>query len=58
MSSDSVWLIHVPYTVYTPPNAAVHGFCLYDERTGEAKHIKQTNYYSVRGKRLDDGVGQ
>ncbi|KAJ6036552.1 hypothetical protein N7540_000831 [Penicillium herquei] len=39
--------------VYTPPNAAKEGFCLYDEKTGKAKHIKQTHFYSVRGKRLD-----
>lgn len=41
--------------VYTPPNAAKVGFCLYDEKTGKAKHIKQTHFYSVRGKRLDYG---
>lgn len=41
--------------VYTPPNAAIHGFCIYDEKTGKAIHIKQTNYYSRRGQRLDDG---
>ncbi|KAJ5163454.1 uncharacterized protein N7500_005284 [Penicillium coprophilum] len=41
--------------LYTPPNAAVHGFGIYDERTGKARHIKQTNYYSFRGQRLDDG---
>ncbi|KAJ9483023.1 hypothetical protein VN97_g10395 [Penicillium thymicola] len=41
--------------LYTPPNAAIHGFCIYDERTGKARHIKQTNYYSFRGHRLDDG---
>ncbi|CAI7571890.1 unnamed protein product [Penicillium palitans] len=41
--------------LYTPPNAAVHGFDIYDERTGKARHIKQTNYYSFRGHRLDDG---
>ncbi|KAJ5586982.1 uncharacterized protein N7459_002747 [Penicillium hispanicum] len=40
--------------LYTPPNAAKDGFCLYDEKTGKAKHIKQTNFYSVRGKRLSD----
>lgn len=39
-------------TVYTPPNAAKEGFCLFDEKTGKAKHIKQTHYYSVRGKRF------
>ncbi|CAG8039731.1 unnamed protein product [Penicillium salamii] len=41
--------------LYTPPNAAIHGFCIYDERTGKARHIKQTNFYSHRGQRLDDG---
>ncbi|CAG8291306.1 unnamed protein product [Penicillium salamii] len=41
--------------LYTPPNAAIHGFCIYDERTGKARHIKQTNFYSYRGQRLDDG---
>lgn len=41
--------------VYTPPNAAIHGFCIYDERTGKARHIKQTNFYSFRGQRLNDG---
>ncbi|KUM55343.1 hypothetical protein ACN42_g11970 [Penicillium freii] len=41
--------------LYTPPNAAIHGFGIYDERTGKVRHIKQTNYYSFRGHRLDDG---
>ncbi|OQD75249.1 hypothetical protein PENDEC_c008G00303 [Penicillium decumbens] len=41
--------------LYTPPNAAIHGFCLYDEKTGKAKHIKQNNFFSIRGMRLDDG---
>ncbi|KGO44289.1 Cysteine dioxygenase type I [Penicillium expansum] len=41
--------------LYTPPNAAIHGFGIYDEQTGKARHIKQTNYYSFRGQRLDDG---
>ncbi|KAJ5444168.1 uncharacterized protein N7458_008040 [Penicillium daleae] len=41
--------------LYTPPNAASYGFSLFDEKTGKSVHIKQTNFYSVRGKRLDDG---
>ncbi|KAJ5911543.1 uncharacterized protein N7473_000846 [Penicillium subrubescens] len=41
--------------LYTPPNAANYGFCLFDEKTGKSIHIKQTNFYSVRGKRLNDG---
>ena len=40
--------------VYTPPNAARDGFCLYDEGTGKAKHVKQSYFYSLRGKRLND----
>lgn len=43
--------------VYTPPNAAIHGFCLYDEKTGKAKHIKQSNFYSFRGLRYKDENG-
>ncbi|KAF3394504.1 Cysteine dioxygenase [Penicillium rolfsii] len=41
--------------LYTPPNAANYGFSLFDETTGKSIHIKQTNFYSVRGKRLNDG---
>ncbi|GLI78116.1 hypothetical protein PoHVEF18_006416 [Penicillium ochrochloron] len=41
--------------LYTPPNAANYGFSLFDEKTGKSIHIKQTNFYSVRGKRLNDG---
>ncbi|KAJ5748370.1 uncharacterized protein N7511_010066 [Penicillium nucicola] len=41
--------------LYTPPNAALHGFSIFDARTGKAFHIKQTNFYSYRGQRLDDG---
>ncbi|KAJ5468423.1 hypothetical protein N7475_006175 [Penicillium sp. IBT 31633x] len=41
--------------LYTPPNAAIHGSSIFDERTGKARHIKQSNFYSFRGQRLDDG---
>ncbi|EAW08181.1 putative cysteine dioxygenase Cdo1 [Aspergillus clavatus NRRL 1] len=37
--------------LYTPPNAATYGFYLFDEKTGRASHIKQTNFYSIRGER-------
>lgn len=37
--------------VYTPPNAAAYGFSVFDEETGKAKHIKQSHFYSIRGKR-------
>ncbi|KAJ5625540.1 cysteine dioxygenase [Penicillium lagena] len=40
--------------LYTPPNAALHGFCLYNEKTGKAKHIKQNRFYSFRGLRYKD----
>lgn len=53
-----LWLGPHLFPVYKPPNAALHGFSLYDEKSGRARHIKQTNYYSVRGKRLDNGLGQ
>lgn len=43
------------FSVYTPPNAAIHGSSIFDERTGKARHIKQSNFYSFRGQRLDDG---
>jgi cysteine dioxygenase len=56
--SSLLWLGPHLLLVYTPPNAAIHGFSLYDEGSGRARHIKQTNYYSVRGKRLDNGLGQ
>ncbi|CEJ54284.1 Putative Cysteine dioxygenase [Penicillium brasilianum] len=41
--------------LYTPPNAANYGFSLFDEKTGKSVHIKQTNFYSVRGTQLNDG---
>ncbi|KAE8351796.1 RmlC-like cupin domain-containing protein [Aspergillus coremiiformis] len=43
--------VAVSLHLYTPPNAATYGFCVFDEKTGKASHIKQTNYYSIRGKR-------
>ncbi|KAB8078580.1 RmlC-like cupin domain-containing protein [Aspergillus leporis] len=36
--------------LYTPPNAATHGFSIFDEKTGKACHIKQSHFYSIRGK--------
>ncbi|KAL4896649.1 RmlC-like cupin domain-containing protein [Aspergillus ambiguus] len=38
--------------LYTPPNAATHGFSVFDGKTGKAQHIKQSHFYSIRGKRL------
>ncbi|KAF5864186.1 hypothetical protein ETB97_008392 [Aspergillus alliaceus] len=43
--------VAVSLHLYTPPNAAAYGFSVFDERTGKASHIKQTNYYSIRGER-------
>ncbi|KAG2418303.1 cysteine dioxygenase [Aspergillus terreus] len=37
--------------LYTPPNAATHGFSVFDEKTGKAQHIKQSHFYSIRGRR-------
>ena len=37
--------------VYTPPNAATHGFSIFDDETGKASHIKSSHLYSVRGQR-------
>ncbi|KAE8314983.1 RmlC-like cupin domain-containing protein [Aspergillus transmontanensis] len=43
--------VAVSLHLYTPPNAATYGFSVFDERTGRALHIKQSNFYSIRGKR-------
>lgn len=43
------------FPVYTPPNAANYGVSLFDEKTGKSVHVKQTNFFSVRGTRLNDG---
>ncbi|KAJ1715538.1 cysteine dioxygenase [Aspergillus flavus] len=43
--------VAVSLHLYTPPNAATYGFSVFDERTGKAFHIKQSNFYSIRGKR-------
>ncbi|GKZ90430.1 hypothetical protein AnigIFM59636_002251 [Aspergillus niger] len=37
--------------LYTPPNAATHGFSIFDDKTGKACHIKTSHVYSVRGER-------
>ncbi|KAL4927949.1 putative cysteine dioxygenase Cdo1 [Aspergillus undulatus] len=37
--------------LYTPPNAANYGFSVFDEKSGKACHIKQSHFYSIRGKR-------
>ncbi|KAL1989338.1 hypothetical protein VTN96DRAFT_100 [Rasamsonia emersonii] len=38
--------------LYTPPNAANYGFCIFDEKTGKSRHIKQCEFYSRKGKKL------
>ncbi|PYH95005.1 cysteine dioxygenase [Aspergillus ellipticus CBS 707.79] len=40
--------------LYTPPNAATHGFSIFDDKTGKASHIKSSHLYSVRGERMRD----
>ncbi|RHZ59745.1 putative cysteine dioxygenase Cdo1 [Aspergillus thermomutatus] len=42
---------HTNSTVYTPPNAATYGFCVFDEKTGKASRVKQSHFYSIRGER-------
>ncbi|KAF4183137.1 hypothetical protein CNMCM8694_005125 [Aspergillus lentulus] len=37
--------------LYTPPNAATYGFCVFDEKTGKASRVKQNHFYSIRGER-------
>ncbi|KAL4974447.1 RmlC-like cupin domain-containing protein [Aspergillus desertorum] len=37
--------------LYTPPNAANYGFSVFDEKSGKASHIKQSHFFSIRGKR-------
>ncbi|KAL2822519.1 RmlC-like cupin domain-containing protein [Aspergillus granulosus] len=37
--------------LYTPPNAATHGFSVFNEKSGKACHIKQSHFYSIRGER-------
>lgn len=39
-------------SVYTPPNAAHYGFSIFDERTGQSRHIKQSNFFSDKGQKL------
>ena len=41
------------YTVYTPPNAAHHGCYIYNEMSGKRSHITQSNFYSVRGEKVE-----
>ncbi|OJD26575.1 cysteine dioxygenase [Blastomyces percursus] len=38
--------------LYTPPNAAQYGFCLFDEKTGKSRHIKQSMFFSSKGHKL------
>lgn len=38
--------------VYTPPNVAKHGCYVFDDNTGEAKHIAKCGYHSVFGQVL------
>lgn len=44
-------LTSINLKVYTPPNAATHGFSIFDDKTGKACHIKTSHVYSVRGER-------
>jgi cysteine dioxygenase len=37
--------------VYTPPNAAVYGCNVFDEKTGHAKHMAKCTVYSEYGRK-------
>ncbi|PGH04842.1 cysteine dioxygenase [Polytolypa hystricis UAMH7299] len=37
--------------LYTPPNAAHYGFSVFDEQTGKARHIKQSNFFTRKGQK-------
>ncbi|KAL8871213.1 MAG: hypothetical protein Q9174_002907 [Haloplaca sp. 1 TL-2023] len=38
------------HPVYTPPNAAIDGCRVFDEATGESKHVKEYSFHSQYGK--------
>lgn len=38
--------------VYTPPNAAVYGCNIFDEKTGRRSHVSQSNFYSMFGRKV------
>jgi cysteine dioxygenase len=38
--------------VYTPPNAAVYGCNIFNERTGNSTHLKGASVFSEYGVRL------
>ncbi|KAF2102153.1 cysteine dioxygenase [Rhizodiscina lignyota] len=38
--------------LYTPPNAAIYGCHMFDEKTGKASHVTQCNFYSESGLKL------
>ncbi|KAF2091656.1 cysteine dioxygenase type I family protein [Saccharata proteae CBS 121410] len=38
--------------LYTPPNAEHFGCRIFDERTGKASHVSQSNFFSFGGRRL------
>ncbi|KAF2738713.1 cysteine dioxygenase type I [Polyplosphaeria fusca] len=45
--------VAVSLHLYTPPNAAVYGCHVYDERTGRPRHIQQCDYFSEYGVKAD-----
>ncbi|KAF2875546.1 RmlC-like cupin domain-containing protein [Massariosphaeria phaeospora] len=42
--------------LYTPPNAAVYGCHVFDERTGDSKHIRKCTVYSEYGQEKRERV--
>ncbi|KAH8660876.1 RmlC-like cupin domain-containing protein, partial [Tricladium varicosporioides] len=49
ISNPSPTEYSVSLHLYTPPNAALRGCHIYDIQSGEAKHVMQCPYDSVRG---------
>ncbi|KIN06231.1 hypothetical protein OIDMADRAFT_155190 [Oidiodendron maius Zn] len=44
--------VAVSLHLYTPPNAAVYGCNIFDERSGKRSHVSQSNFYSIYGRKV------
>jgi cysteine dioxygenase len=53
ISNPSATELAVSLHLYTPPYAANFGFHVFDEATGEPRHITQANLTSNRGVKLE-----
>ncbi|KAH6684296.1 putative cysteine dioxygenase [Halenospora varia] len=48
--------VAVSLHLYTPPNAAIDGCRIFNETTGKSSHIKQCNYFSEFGVKMESSV--